>query len=803
MIREWSLTYDNFNPEEEKLREALCTLGNGYFAVRGAAEESNAGEFHYPGTYLHGGYNRLESEVSGKVIENEDLVNWPNWLCLTFRIEDGKWFDLHEVVIENYHQELDLKQGILIRKITFRDEDNRKTTLHSERIVSMADKNLAAIYWTLEAHNWSGHITVRSALDANVQNDGVPRYRSLNGQHLELLEKRPWGEDGVCLLVQTNQSQIRMAQASRLRVCRQLDQSPVELDRSTWEESNQIGQDLKFWIERHHPVCLHKFVAIYTSRDPAISEPLLAARIKLQRIEKFSTLRQNHELAWKHLWGRGDIRIKGDGEAQHILRLHIFHVFQTASPHTIHIDAGMPARGLHGEAYRGHIFWDEVFIFPYLNYCVPDITRSLLLYRYRRLDEARHAAREIGCAGAMFPWQSGSSGREETQVIHLNPRSGNWLPDNTHLQRHINAAIAYNIWQYYQATEDWEFMHFQGAEMFLEIARFWASVATYSKEKEKYEILGVVGPDEYHTEYPGSDQPGLNNNAYTNFMAAWVLYIAQRIIQLVNERRKMELLEILDMPEDEIQHWDTISRNMFIRFIRDVVISQFEGYENLKELDLEPYREKFGDNLRLDRILESQGDSPNRYKVSKQADLLMLFYLFSAEAIEEVFERLNYSFDRTCITDNIEYYVNRTAHGSTLSRIVFSWVWSRDNRQESWYHFEEALISDLRDIQGGTTPEGIHLGAMAGTIDLVQRCYTGLEVRDDVLWLNPILPHGIKGLEFKIRYRGHELSIDLEEERMEVTFDDAVWSQKIRIGINGQIQSIQKGQTRVFDLTPA
>src|SRR5690606_31627367 len=155
-------------------------------------------------------------------------------------------------------------------------------------------------------------------------------------------------------------------------------------------------------------------------------------------------------------------------------------LLQVASPHCADLDAGVGARGLHGEAYRGHVFWDELFIFPLLNMRMPDITRALLMYRYRRLDAARRAARRAGYRGAMYPWQSGSDGREETPVQYFNPRSGRWIPDNTHLQRHVGAAIAYNIWQYFQVTGDVDFLADVGAEMFLEIARFFASISTYS-----------------------------------------------------------------------------------------------------------------------------------------------------------------------------------------------------------------------------------------------------------------------------------------------------------------------------------
>ena len=800
MIQDWKLSYDDWNPEQEKLREALCTLGNGYFATRGAAEETAADDTHYPGTYLSAGYNRLESEIAGKVIENEDLVNWPNWLPLTFRPEGGEWLNLEAVTIEHFHQELDFHTGVLSRDLIFLDDHNRKTHLATRRLVSMADKNLAAIEWKLEALNWSGQVEIRSSLDAAVENGGVPRYQDLNSRHLDFLDAGRVGEEGIDILVQTTQSNIRMAQAARLLAFDDPTDQQLVCERETHRADQSIAQHLTFELQQHHPARIEKVVALFTSRDRAIADPRLEAGKMILRAGRFADLHHQHQKAWQRLWNRSDLQITNGAEAQSIIRFHVFHLLQTASVHTIDMDAGIPARGLHGEAYRGHIFWDELFIFPFLNFRIPDLTQALLMYRYRRLDEARHAAREAGYQGAMFPWQSGSNGREETQHIHLNPRSGRWIPDNTHLQRHINAAIAYNVWQYYQVTDDMEFLNFYGAEMILEIARCWASLTTFNHDRERYEIRGVVGPDEYHTRYPDGEQAGLNNNAYTNFMAVWVLKTALNVIDHLDESRREELFSKLDIPEDEMVRWDAISCKMYIPFLENGVISQFEGYENLEELDWDHYREKYGEDMRLDRILEDEGDSTNNYKAGKQADVLMLFYLFSSEELTGIFERLGYDFDPASIPDNIKYYEKRTAHGSTLSRIVFSWVWSRANREKSWYNFETALMSDLKDVQGGTTPEGIHLGAMAGTVDLVQRCYTGLEVRDDILWLNPALPSDIECLRFRIRYRSHTLTLQIENSHLEISFDDAWWSREIKVGVKGKVFTIEKGQTRTFDL---
>lgn len=569
------------------------------------------------------------------------------------------------------------------------------------------------------------------------------------------------------------------------------------LDRTTRKGDRQISQHLSARAEAEKPLRIEKIVAIYTSRDVAISEPKIAVSVAMRRAGSFRELLDAHEKQWRQLWNRADIVIANDNRAQMILRLHLFHLLQTTSFNSIDQDAGVPPRGLHGEAYRGHIFWDELFIFPFLNLRIPEVTRSLLMYRFRRLGEARRLAAESGFRGAMFPWQSGSSGREESQVLHLNPKSGRWIPDNTFRQRHVNAAIAFDVWQYFQATDDMEFLSQYGAEMLLEIARFWASIATYNSGRGRYEIADVVGPDEFHTQYPDSDSPGLRNNAYTNVMAAWVLRIAPHALQLLAEDRRAELVDQLGLQEEEFERWKDISGGMWIPFHDDGIISQFEGYGELKEFDWEGYRTKYGDIQRLDRILEAEGDSVNRYKASKQADVLMLFYLFSADELRQLFKGMGYSLEPDQIPKNIRYYLARTSHGSTLSRVVHSWVLARADRKRSWQLFQDALKSDLTDVQGGTTTEGIHLGAMAGTVDLIQRCYTGLEMREEALWLDPMLPDELQEVRLRVRYRGHWLRLRVQQESVTVQFEHG-WSGPAKVGLQGRVHVFEEGDEKTF-----
>jgi trehalose/maltose hydrolase-like predicted phosphorylase len=747
-VDSWHVVYTGFAPAEERLREALCTLGNGYFATRGAAPETRADDVHYPGTYIAGCYDRQPSRVAGRTVTNEDLVNAPNWLPLAFRVSGEGWFVPESVCLLGYRQELDLRHGLLGRSLRYRDDAGRVTTVDQWRLVSMDDPHLAGLQTTIRAENWSGALEVRSGLDARVRNRGVARYRGLADEHL-VVDSTGADGDVIWLNVTTAASAMGISLG-----CRTTVRARGVVCREARGERGWIARHLTVEVGPGESVTIEKIVGLHTSRDQAADAPALAARRSAERAPCFAELRTRHCLAWGRLWRRARLDV-GGGPAQRTINLHMFHVLQTVSPHTVGMDVGVPARGLHGEGYRGHVFWDELFVLPFLSLRFPEVVRSLLLYRRRRLPAARRAARAAGHTGAMYPWQSGSDGGEETQILHLNPRSGRWLPDNSRLQRHVGLAVAYNVWQYCQASGDLEFLCDHGAEMFLEIARFWSSSATYEVADRRYDIRGVMGPDEYHDAYPDAERPGVDNNAYTNVMAAWTLWRALDLLDLLPPERRRNLRGRLALTDEELERFEDVSRRLRVVFHEDGVISQFEGYEGLTELDWKGYRARYGDIRRLDRILESEGDSSNRYKASKQADVLMLFYLFTADELRALFARLGYRLDRETIPKTVNYYLARTSHGSTLSAVVHAWVLARSNRVTSWQFFLEALDSDVHDVQGGTTGEGIHLGAMAGTLDLAQRCYTGLELRDGILWLSPALPPGLPGLEMELQYRGH------------------------------------------------
>jgi trehalose/maltose hydrolase-like predicted phosphorylase len=793
----WMLAYDFFDPAEEGLREALTSTGNGYFCTRGTAEWADADDVHYPGTYVHGGYNRETTIIAGRPVLNEDLVNVPNWLVFKLQIED-ELVSLDDVELLSYRHELDIRNATVVRVLRFRDRAGRETTLLSCRFVSVANMHQGAIEWTITPENWSGRMSVISALDGRVTNRGVARYRQLEGRHLQPELTRTVGPDIIALRVQTRQSHIDIAQAARTRVYG--EHEVVGVDRGVYQMEDYIHQVLTFEVQEKAPVRVEKMVALYTSRDHAINEPLANAMKAVDRYEPFAEAFERHARAWGELWSVCDMCIPKDDRVQLLIRLHISHVLQVCSPHTADLDAGVPARGLNGEAYRGHVFWDELYIYPFLNFRLPEITRELLMYRYRRLDEARATAKEAGYRGAMYPWQSGSDGKEETQIVHLNPRSGRWDRDLSHNQRHINAAIFYNIWRYHQATEDSEFLLGHGAEMMLEIARFWSSFASFNPDRERYEIYGVMGPDEFHEKYPDSEEEGLRNNAYTNVLVAWICETAQEVLDLLPERRRRSLCAKIGLSESEVHMWKDMSHRMFVPFHGDGLISQFEGYEELEELDWKSYQTKYGNIQRLDRILRAEGDTPDRYKLSKQADALMLFFLFPEEELRRLFERLGYEYAPDTASKNIAYYEPRTTHGSTLSFVVHAAILADLDPERAWEMFMTALESDVGDIQGGTTQEGIHMGVMAGTLDLIQRGYVGAEFRDGTLYFSPKLNDRLDGLSLPMRFRKTSVEATLKEGKLTVATQTDGSNRSIKVGVGDEVREIKDEERYAFTL---
>lgn len=789
----WNLVYDRFDPDREGTREALCTLGNGYWATRGAVPGSSADAVHYPGTYLAGVYNRLITQLNSHHVETEHLVNAPDWTLITVAAAGGPPLRPGSADMISHHQNLDLRTGILTRINRYRDDQGRTTRVVSRQLHSLTEPHLAALEFTVEAENWSGPATISAVVNGQVSNRNVAADHDLGHIHLTGGRHRRPGPDTVVYEAVTTRSKIAVALAARTTVT---PDDAVAMH-TPIIENDHVGDEFTIRLAQGQPMRLERVVAASTSRDRAQSTAMTDATDRITRAPRFEDLHNAQQQAWQRLWDRFGIRlvhVDPDYGELLALNLNIFHVLQSTVAADSDLDAGLPARGLHGEGYRGHIFWDELFVYPILTLRRPELTRAFLLYRYRRLAAARAAARAAGLPGALFPWQSGSDGREETPTLLFNTRDRQWIPDNSSRQHHVGLAIAYSVWQYYQTTADLDFLADYGAELILEVARLFAGLAVYHSADDRFDISGVMGPDEYHDGYPDSPGRGLRNNTYTNVLTAWVLRRALETIDLVTGHDRDPLRDRLVLEPDEPARWEHITRRLRIPFHADGIISQFDGYEELAEFDWDDYRSRYGNIGRLDLILQAEGDTTNRYKASKQADVLMLFYLLSAEELRAIFHRLGYPLPPELIPRTIRYYLARTSHGSTLSRVAHAWVLARSDRAGSWSLFTDALDADLADTQGGTTREGVHIGAMAATADIVIRCYCGIETRHDMLWLHPALPDELLEAGVTIIYRGQLLTIGLTPSSATLQLHPSS-AAPIRVRVEGTDATLTAGQT--------
>jgi len=797
----WVVAFDDYVPSREGTREALCALANGYWGTRGAGEESVADEVHYPGTYFAGVYDVATWRIDGVATQDEEMVNAPNWLTLRFRLDGGDWFGLDSLDaadVLDFRQELDVRHGILSRGVTFRDALGRVTTVRSHRFVSQASPHLAALRLTILPVDWSGPVTVRTGVDGGVANSNVPNHTPRSHRHLRPVVLRETAPDALLLETETTRSAIRIAMAARTTVRHgSTDATPER--RFLSDEDGSVVHEFTVDAASGQPLTIEKVVCASTSRDRAVLSAADSAAEGLAAAAPFDELLRAHVEAWERLWAEFSVELRPAGPEALALHFNAFHVLQTLNAVDTDLDAGIPARGLHGEAYDGHVFWDEVFVYPFITLRRPPLTFALLDYRHRRLGAAQAAAVRAGHAGAMFPWQSGIAGDDVTPRRLFNPMTGRWIADNSHLQRHVGLGVAYSAWQYYESTGDTQFLLHEGADLIVGVARFFASLAEYDPHRDRYSIDHVMGPDEFHDGYPDRPGAGVRDNAYTNVMTAWVLRRAIDAADVLRRHPGRLAWRRLDIASGEIEEWDRISRRLTVAFNEDGSLSQFDGYRELEPIDLDDYRRRYGWIGRLDLILNAEHDTPNRYQVSKQPDALMLLYLLSAEELRGLLADMGYDLPPEAVVRTVERYSATSTYGSTLSNVVHSWLEARRDRKRSWEFLQRTLQSDLSDIQGGSTREGVHIGAMAGSVDMVTRCYAGIEMRDGRLWFHPGLPMEITAVKFHLVYRDQALSVSLSQEELRITSAEGS-ADPIRVVVDGEEVEIRAGEARRFAL---
>ena len=472
----------------------------------------------------------------------------------------------------------------------------------------------------------------------------------------------------------------------------------------------------------------------------------VAAELQRARLLGTTRLLAAHEHAWADRWAASDIEIEGDDEAQRALRFAMYHLISAANPEDEHTSIG--ARGLTGEAYLGHVFWDtEIFMLPFYTFTWPAAARAALMYRYHTLDAARAKAMHFGYRGALYAWESADTG-EETTPPYVTMPDGRIEPIlSGTMEHHISADVAYAVWQYWLATGDMRFLLNAGAEIVLETARFWSSRAGLEADGH-YHIRHVIGPDEYHTE--------TDDNAYTNEMARWNIERGLEVATLLDAKwpaRWSELRRRLDMTPDELANWRHIAEHIAIHSDpQSGVIEQFAGFSNLEPVDLATLPPH---SVPVDMLLGQE--RTKRSQVLKQADVVMLLALLGDRYAPEIHEA------------NFRYYEPRCGHGSSLSPPIHALEAARlgDTEMADRYLHQTAAV-DLDDAMGNAAL-GVHLGALGGLWQAVALGMTGLGLHSDGLSFDPHIPREWSALRLPLHWHGRRLRIAIQQSPLRFT----------------------------------
>jgi trehalose/maltose hydrolase-like predicted phosphorylase len=717
----WMITETGFNPKKQHHHETIFTTGNGYLSTRGALEEGYPGDSR--ATFIHGVFDDVPIVVT-------EIANAPDWTEMDLVLA-GERFSMAQGKILGYARSLDLRSGVLSRRLSWQSPLGKRWQLSFARFASLSDTHQMALHLEVSAAKGGGEVQVRAGLDGQPDNQGIKHW-AWTAQ--ETLEHSAW------LQCSTRASKIELGMGMRL-----FAQSPAAITHSGWDVRAHPVLTAHTHLKEGQTASFDKLVVVYTRRD--VAEPLTAVRVHLDRLKSFdwqAALTQQQK-AWGEEWQRNDVVIEGDEEAQLAIRFNIFQLLIAAPRSDERVNIG--AKTLSGFGYRGHSFWDtEIFMLPLFIYTRPEIARNLLSYRYHSLAGARRKAQANGFRGAQYPWESAGSGDEVTPtwVPHFADRNKMvriWTGD---IEVHISADVTFAILQYWHATGDDEFLRQRGAEIILDTARFWGSRVEWVAELDRYEVSDIIGPDEYHDH--------VDNNAFTNYLIRWHLQQAQQVLGWLEKVAPPEAARLkteLNLDAAELQRWQHVIEHIYCPYNPQTkLIEQFEGYFKCRDVDLETLEPR---SKSVQELFGIEGAAETQ--VLKQPDVLMLLYLLPELYGEDVL-RANYA-----------YYTPRTDHtyGSSLGPSIQAIMACRmGDVQDAYTHCMRAASADLLDVRGNAG-DGIHGASAGGMWQAVVFGFAGLKLNADGSHnLTPHLPKGWKRVAFQVVWHGKTIQVDVK-----------------------------------------
>lgn len=740
-IHPWKVVETGLDKERMRLSESLTSTGNGYMGMRGNFEEDYTGNTHL-GTYIGGVWFPDKTRVgwwkNGYPLYFGKVINAVRLNGIHVEV-DGETLDLNTAQVEAFYRELDMQNGLFLRRFTVRTAGG-SVQVEAERFVSLAQKELLAVRYRLTP-DYDAHVVMRPYLDANVRNLDS-NYEETFWDMLEEEET----EDALALLTKTKENPFgtpRFAVSAAMSCWadglemagRRLDSGYVE---TRYEGDVAAGED----------VVMEKYALCFTSRDydeKVLSTLSLKAAARAREVG-YDALRDAHTAAWRDRWAGCDVTIQGDDAAQQGIRFNLFQLLSTYSGDDARLNIG--PKGFTGEKYGGATYWDtEAYCLPvYMAIAGQDVAKQLLLYRWLQLDGAYHNARQQGLKGALYPMVTftGVECHNEWEI--------------TFEEIHRNGAIAHAIFNYATYTGDMDYMLREGLDVLCGVARFYTDRVHFSNRHGKYMIHGVTGPNEYEN--------NVNNNWYTNRIAAWSIGLFVTQARRASQERRRELA----ITEDELAHMVDVVEKMY--YPEDAELGIFVQHDTFLDKELMPASDipagerPINQHWSWDHILRSC--------FIKQADVLQGLYF------------LNHLYDVETIRRNFDFYEPMTVHESSLSPCVHSILAAQlGYRQKAVEMYQRTARLDLDNINNDTD-DGLHITSMAGSWLAIAHGFAGMRTTDG-LSLSPFLPDAWQGYAFQFHYRGRVIRVSVRPGQARV---ELLEGKPLKMTLCGQEQTL-------------
>lgn len=719
----WVIRREGFDAASLRESESVLALGNGFIGMRGNLEELTAdGASTVQGTYLNGVFE------SAPIVYGEGAFGYAKnheTICSvmdakSFRLTaDGEALDVGRSRVEGHCRALDMREGALRRSLRWRTASGALLEVEGLRLVSLARQELAAARLTVRCVEGRCELTVESPLAPASAAEGDPNDpRTAAGKDRRLTTAALQAEDDLLAMEQrTRRSGFSVCCAAEHR-SGLAHTVAVTGEAAVWTGRTALAAGQAVTVEKS--IC-------YTARRGERPEDLDEAKAACRAAPRIEELLSEQRRILAEFWEAVGLDIRGDDAMLQGLRFNLFHLFQSVGRDGLR---NIAAKGLTGEGYEGHYFWDtEAYILPVFIYTRPELARKLLEYRYAILPAARARARLLGHEGALFPWRTIDG--EECSAYY---------PAGT-AQYHIDGDIAHGVWEYFTATDDVDFLARYGAELLTETARFYCDLGFFSPEKGGRFVLNcVTGPDEYNVL--------VDNNVYTNAVARENLLNAVRALEILRERRPADYARLtgeLAVGEGEPARWREAGERMYFPTPREGIWPQDEGFLDRQTWPLDSIPEE-----KRPLLLHFHPLDIYRRRICKQADLILAMTVFGEMFTPEEKER------------NFDFYDSVTTHDSSLSKAVFSILADEIGREDKAYdYFAASARLDLDDTYRNTK-DGLHMANMAGTWNCLVRGFGGMRLKDGMLYFNPKCPDRWESCAFCVRFRGRLLRVRMD-----------------------------------------